>query len=339
MKFLLAITVILYTTAVNAQIPRPVLYEMNRFDVNTVLLYQSRTITYRPVWTADSKALLFYMDKRWVKLDLTQVILQPAEWNHRFIGLNSTEVLDSVFDYELNRTTIQKEPGASRKITTSKGVTYELKVTPDFTTRFVKTKGRRTVTLWETGGDNCLAPVLSPDEKFIAFISESNGLMLYALHKKDYQTRIPEAAKLINKALEIFVKKNSPKVEHLLNHAYRKDTTSAEAIAWKAYLKLYVGEKEDALRLMNRAVICNPKNSSYFFFRGQILKSLNDTENAISCFEYYTGLRPFDYHGYYELGLLYESQKDPEKACYNYELAEHYHLPKARMKSAKFCSE
>lgn len=339
MKSLPVIVAILFTAVLNAQIQRPVLYEMNRFEVNTVLLYPSRNIEYRPVWTADSKALLFYMDKRWVKLDLTQVVLQPAEWNHQVIGLNNTEVLDSVFDYELNRNSIQNESESPRKIITSRGVSYELYVTPDFTTRFVKTKGKRSVTLWETGGDNCLAPVLSPDEKFIAFISESNGLMLYSIHKKDYQTRIPESTKLINKALKIFVKKNSSKVEHLLNHAYRKDTTSAEALAWKAYLKLYVGEKEDALRFMNRAVICNPKNSSYFFFRGQILKSLNDTENAIYCFEYYTGLKPFDYHGYYELGLLYELQNDSEKACYNFELAKRYHSPKATLKLTRFCSE
>lgn len=337
MKQLFTLCFVLQFIAVFGQIPRPILHEMNRYQVNTVLLFESTAIDYRPVWSSSGKELIFNFSNRWVKMDLNQVTFITGEWLHQTIGINKSEVLDSVIESDFDRQLIENDKSMNRSITTKNGIRYTLEQTSNLTTRFIKSKGKKTWVLWETGGDNCHSISLSPDEHFVAFLSESNGVMLYCLDEKYYNHKLPESAKLINKALNLFEKKDSPKVEHILNRAYKKDTASAESIVWKAYLKMYVGKKDDAVRLMNRAIMRESKNAAYFFMRAQILYTTGDVQGAIDSYTYYIQLKPYDSHGYYELGLIYESNKQFELACENFTLAKKFYSIRAIKKTMDIC--
>lgn len=337
MKALVTFLFGLVSTLVLGQIPRPITHEMNRYQVNTVLLFESSGIDYRPVWSANGQEIIFNYKNRWVKMDLNHVTFITGEWLHQTIGINKTEVLDSVFNSDFDRIAIENDQTVHREVKTSKGIRYELQQTANLTTRFIRHKGKKSWVIWETGGDNCHSISLSPDEHFVSFISESNGVMIYCLDEGTYNYKIPESAKLINKALELFQKKDSPKVEHLLNRAYHKDTTSAEAIVWKAYLKMYVGKRDDAVRLMNRAITRNTKNANYFFFRAQILYTAGDVQGAIDSYTYYNQLKPYDSHGYYELGLIYEAKGESDLACVNFALAKKYYSSRAIPKLENLC--
>jgi hypothetical protein len=45
-------------------------------------------------------------------------------------------------------------------------------------TSFVLSKGRRRRTLWASDMENCYAPVFSPNERYVAFICELNGVFV-----------------------------------------------------------------------------------------------------------------------------------------------------------------
>lgn len=324
-------------TSVFGQIPRPILHEMNRYQVRTVLLFESAAIDFKPVWTASGNELIFNLNQRWVKINLNQVSLITGEWLRQNIGINKTEVLDSVYATDFNQKEIEDDKSMHRTVTTKEGITYALEQTSNLTTRFIKRKGKKSWIIWETGGDNCHSLALDPNEKFVAYISESNGIMLYCLDEKYYTHKLPETAKLINKALNLFEKKDSPKVEHMLNRALKKDSSSAEPLVWKAYLKMYVGKRDDAVRFMNRAITRETTNANYFFFRAQILYTNGDVQGAIDSYSYYNQLKPFDSHGYYELGVIYEALKEKVLACEQFNLALKYYSTRARKKIAENC--
>jgi hypothetical protein len=300
------------------QIPRPIIHEMHRFDVRTVLLVDGKSKIEQPQWTSDNKHLIFKRGNSWRKVDLMQVSLIPAEWNHQSIGINTYDVLDSI-------TTSERIPTTSaQSVITSKGIVYQFITTAKGTTQLQKVNGRKKSVIWETGGDICHSIVLSPNEAFLAYVSDLNGLMIYCINKKTIRTNLSVSARNINKALHLFTKKDARKVEHLLNHAAKKDSSSAEAIVWKAYLKNYVGSREDAIRLMNRAVTKNPQNAYYFLFRGQLLSAVGNAEGAKDSFLYYNTIKPYDHHGFYELGILSEKVGNKQEACAYFSEASRY---------------
>jgi hypothetical protein len=69
-----------------------------------------------------------------------------------------------------------------REIKTKSGTRIELKETGNMSISLIVTKkGEKAKTIWTSGGENCHSLVVSPDEKYIAYLCEMNGLLVMEL--------------------------------------------------------------------------------------------------------------------------------------------------------------
>lgn len=337
MKKLFTLSLILLCLISVAQNPRPLISELNRCDVNTVLLWPVPNIDEYPLWSKNSDYLAFNQMGRWIKLNLNEVFLTPADWRGRTIGMNTTEVLDSVTTEDLEeykKATIY-DP---RKVTTKDGITLELKMTDSYTEFAIVDKNKKEKRLLQTGGDNCHSLSLSPNEKFVAFISEMNGLMVYCIDETLYKNNIPKHILLTNKAINTF-SKNIVKSEKLFNEAIALDNKYSEPYYWKASIEMSKNNDSLSIYYLNKASEIDPNFSNYYFAIGLLYKELNKNNLAITSFIEYTKKKPFDLHGYYELGLLYIEIGNNKEACDNFRLAKKYHSTRAQEKIEELCKE
>jgi tRNA(Arg) A34 adenosine deaminase TadA len=65
-----------------------------------------------------------------------------------------------------------------REVTTSDGTKVELKMDGFSVSLVVTLKGQDSETLWTTGGENCHSLIISPDEKYVAYLCEMSGILV-----------------------------------------------------------------------------------------------------------------------------------------------------------------
>lgn len=341
LKMLITFSFLIPTFFSFAQSPRPLLWEMNRCDVNTALVWSyPEGIEEHAYWSENNDYLAFFCDGRWVKLNLNEVFLVPADWLDMTIGSDDTEILDSVSPEELERYKSITKYG-DRKISTTAGVTLELRQ-DGFSTRFIRKEGKKKEkVLWQTSLENCYSLSLSPDEKFVAFISETNGLMVYCMNESDYKEKLPEAVLEMNSAINNMNPKDVSKAEVSLSKAMALDSNLSEPYYWQAYIELY--RKNDLLAIQNleKALSIDPNNSGYYYTLYNLYNSgeNKNAELAIQNLKEYIRTRPNDCHGYYDLGILYKEMGKIDLACENLKTASKLHSNRAKKLIAELCKE
>src|SRR5690606_23738368 len=118
---------------------------------------------------------------KWYKFRLTNIELAEAMWRGQVIGVLITEDAYS----EMTDTEQMEFERVSkfnpREVTTKKGAKIELKQIGMSVSLIVTEKGETSKTLWTSSGENCHSLVLSPDEKYLAYLCETNGLLVMKL--------------------------------------------------------------------------------------------------------------------------------------------------------------
>ncbi|MCX5695019.1 MAG: hypothetical protein NT014_07900 [Candidatus Omnitrophica bacterium] len=182
-KIFLILIYFLFCGILNAQ-------ECNNFDndlKNTgtkfALLVVSQAIDEYPIWSPDSNLIGVNIEGQWFKIDLNTVKLEKAEWRGgQRIGVikSNKNYLNGITEKEIEEfKKTSKLHGM--KIETNNKTIVELK-RDGFGTYFILTKGKeKPKTLWVTDMENCYSLVLSPNEKYVAFICELNGLVVMKL--------------------------------------------------------------------------------------------------------------------------------------------------------------
>jgi len=327
----------LFNLTLFAQSPRPLLWEMNRLDVNTAMVWSSSGgIEEHALWSENSDALIFYENGHWSKLDLNEIFLSPADWLDHPIGSSSGEVLDSVTTEDLKIGNSITKYG-DRTITTSKGVTLELKE-EGFSTAFIrKDNKKKAKTLWQTGMENCYSLSLSPDERFVAFISETNGLMVYCIDESTYKTGIPPAVLQMNNAINELSPKTLLKTEAYISKAIALDNNYSEPYFWKAYIESYRENDSLAIVYLNKAIEVDPNFASYYYTLYQVYSHSKNTDMAIKSLETYIRIKPYDSHGYYDLGMIYKEMGKTELACEHMKMAREMHSNRAKKLIPELC--
>jgi hypothetical protein len=130
-----------------------------------------------PRWSPKSDAIAFKIAGKWQLVDLNKLHLTKTKWHHGA----SVGIIDSEESYsEISEDKIKnfksftlKDP---RKITLKNGTVIELRNQDMSTILLVKQKGKKVETWWQTGMENCYLPVPSPDERYVGYISELNGI-------------------------------------------------------------------------------------------------------------------------------------------------------------------
>lgn len=153
-------------------------FELNRLKTKTVLVLQSQAIDEFPIWSENSDYIGCNIMGEWYKIRLTDIQLDSAIWRDEKIGILTTEGAGSKMK---KKEVIQFKKHSNfkpREIITSNGTKIELKLN-GFAVSLITTKsGEEPKTLWTSGGENCYSLSLSPDEKYVAYLCELNGLFI-----------------------------------------------------------------------------------------------------------------------------------------------------------------
>jgi hypothetical protein len=155
--------------------------EMARLGVGTALIVQSQAIDEYPLWAPDSSAVAVNVMGKWRKFDLKNVGLAEADWHKQKIGVlmlanEAPEILDS--EKERLLTSSKYDP---REILTQKGDKVELSLDGFSTSLIVTEREGQSKVLWRSGMENCHSLALSPNEKYLAYLCELNGLFVMRL--------------------------------------------------------------------------------------------------------------------------------------------------------------
>jgi len=152
--------------------------EMDRLGVREALVVATPSVDEQPAWSPDSRHLAANVGGKWLRFDLGAVKLEKGEWHGGApIGVAraaSSTPLDAKTVHEWERNG-RFDP---RSVTTREGTKLELRQV-DLGTQFVVTKkGAEPETRWSTGLESCHSLALSPDDRYVAFICEQNGVVV-----------------------------------------------------------------------------------------------------------------------------------------------------------------
>mgnify|MGYP003592592824 CR=1 FL=1 len=155
--------------------------EMTRLNTETALIVQSQAIDEYPLWSPNSDFVACNIEGKWLKFRLSNIDLVDAKWRGQTIGFLTTKAAYSELKSEEKADFEKVSKLNPRKVTTKDGTTVELKMEEMSVSLIVTKKGEKAKKLWTSGGENCHSLVLSPDEKFVAYLCEMNGLLIMRL--------------------------------------------------------------------------------------------------------------------------------------------------------------
>lgn len=174
----LLVVAFLATIAV-AQVTQGLDSELKRLNVHTALIVPSTAVDEMPIWSPDSKHLGANVMGKWYRINLSQVTLQEAKWHGAAIGAPGDKVPAEPMTDELAEewANANKKLTDMRKVATPGGVTAALNQ-KGLSTAFTISKGKHKRKLWQSAMENCHSLSVSPNEVFVAFICETNGVLV-----------------------------------------------------------------------------------------------------------------------------------------------------------------
>lgn len=332
MKKLLLFFFLAAGTLLHAQASRPLVAELKRFDVNTVLLREGAFDDY-PLWSPDGRYVCANENGNWwVKVDLENVSLYPSTWLNRTIAGNSVETTDNLSEEERSQFTTTTKYD-SRRIQTSRNDVIELVMNSNFSVTLLVNRMK----VWSTNGDNCHSLSLSPDERYVAFISETNGLMLMDFANAYRIAKLSPQETCINNIYARLDRGQLFKGEKMLNKALADYPKYAPLWHLKSLIYLNKGDTGHAMTYLNTALLYDSANYNYIYYKSQLYFEAGKYDNALLWIGKYIALRPDCLYGYYRRGEILEKKGDTASACENYRLAEARHSKRAKQKLKGLC--
>ena len=152
--------------------------ELNRLNAETVLIIQSQAIDEYPLWSDSSDYIGCNIMGKWHKIRLTDIQLQEAIWKNQKIGVLTTQDALSEMTAKEVKEFKKVSKFQPREVTTSDGTKIELKMDGMSVSLIITKKGQDSKILWTSGGENCHSLTVSPDEKYVAYLCEMNGLLV-----------------------------------------------------------------------------------------------------------------------------------------------------------------
>lgn len=155
--------------------------ELSRIKSKYALLIQSQGIDEFPVWSKDGENVYINEEGQWKRILLSQVKLNPSTWRDGIlIGVNNNEksvTIDLITQTELD-TLLSNTLHDARDLTLSNGTRIQLKQELFSTLLKITVPGKETTTEWATDMENCHGLVASPNQKYVLFKCELNGVFL-----------------------------------------------------------------------------------------------------------------------------------------------------------------
>lgn len=180
MKNLVTLILLFVSVAASAQEVTALEKAMKKMKVTTVLVANAEGIDEYPLWSPESDFVACYLYDDWYKFDLKTMRLVPADWHDLKIGImNNPKAVSIIKDSTELKRFLAVSPFNAREVVSKSGIRVQLKEGANFAVSLVITKpGKDPQIIWTSGGENCHSLTLSPDQKFVAYLCEMNGLMV-----------------------------------------------------------------------------------------------------------------------------------------------------------------
>ena len=182
MKFCRILLVSLLVAASFGQPGTSLRSEMAKLRVHTALLVPSQAVDEFPVWSPDSRFLAANIEGKWFKLDILKVRLKEATWLGQRVGaVGSKPELEPMGRQEANRWAKNVQHGES-DVTGKSGVRAEIQ-RHALSASLIVSQGVRSAVIWKTDMENCGELSLSPNGAYLAYICETNGVLVMDLEQ------------------------------------------------------------------------------------------------------------------------------------------------------------
>jgi len=170
--------------ATAATTPSPSLAsEMKRLSVRSALIVASPSVDEPPlVWPPDGRHVAFRSDGRWHWVALAPVTLVAATgMGSEPIGRAEPKPATPSVSESVVKEWERQGAFGNQKATGRDGTTAELKMTESGTALVVTRPNSPPETVWSSKIESCHSPSLSPDQRWVAYICEQEGLIVTEL--------------------------------------------------------------------------------------------------------------------------------------------------------------
>jgi hypothetical protein len=152
--------------------------ELKRLNIREALVLPYE-VGSTPRWSPKGDALVCKINGKWLKVDLNHLHLSVKTWHGKQkVGIvNSKDSYAVVGEKEIK----DYKPFSDttpRKAILKNGTIITLNQEKMSTALEVKEKGKKAERWWTSGMENCFMPNPSPDEKYVAYIAEMNGVVV-----------------------------------------------------------------------------------------------------------------------------------------------------------------
>jgi hypothetical protein len=176
LRNILIATVVFFELFSSAQERGDLSAAMGSLKVNTALIFPSQAVDDSPLWSPDSRYLAGNVQGSWYKVQIGSIQLKPARWHDHSIGVIADgEKFEKSTEQEVKSWAVRAN-GATRKTVITAAVEQD-----GLSSALVLTNGKRKVTLWRSDVEACGGLTQSPDGRFVAYICETNGILVTEL--------------------------------------------------------------------------------------------------------------------------------------------------------------
>ncbi len=153
--------------------------EMVRIGVKSALVIPSQAIDGHPVWSPASDAIAAEIAGQWVKVNLHSIVLEKGTWHGKeSVGVvkhppNKESVAESVV-----RRWDKNLVSGDRRVVMRNGTSIELRQEGLSTALVLTRPDGTTDTIWKTNLESCHSLALSPEERYVAYVCEMNGVII-----------------------------------------------------------------------------------------------------------------------------------------------------------------
>lgn len=153
---------------------------LKAIECDSVLVVKSDAIRDPIHWSPDSKSIGVKLDGAWVAIELDSLMLKRFKWrNHQNIAMVTSKKAPSPLSpwAVANWTSAVEEQ--SRRVRTLSGTVIEFVFLDDGSLSLRVTQGLGpSREIWQTRGEDCQGLVLSPDQRWVAFICGLHGAVV-----------------------------------------------------------------------------------------------------------------------------------------------------------------
>lgn len=299
----------------SAQYRRDLDVEMDRLDADVALILR-RSLDYMPIWSENSDTIYVNVLGKWYAMEATRASLVETTIRGAKGGWNQAELLEPVDQKTIDGFELD---GYMKHVAgdTLDNIEASIDYIGFSSILTVKVDGK-VFYQQQSGGEEYIFPVISPDKKYVAFITVINGLMIVKLPSEVQVTKID---KIVNKGISAMNRNDCEKAIEYFNEALEKDSTNKEALhnLVSCYYNLNQIDAMEtaALRGMRLDPDCFETKALY----AGILFNRKDFDGAAEICEQIVEEHPHYYKIYSYLYNIYTETENREKACYTIERA------------------